>query len=265
MASCLNPVLRSARGERIWAAYRKRAEKLNAGAVNPLLARYIELASLQARLSSILIGTIDVPHTDNDRALLCYFNAEALRPLLALAARDVNAKGQMEPPPGESLNLLEDLWNQVEEFQNPRDLAAQLVLEVFATELSALPHKAIETTPDRCPHCGFPIMCSLAVEEGMGRRRSAVCSICSSEWTVPRLGCLSCGEQEASRLPVFSFDDWPHIRVEVCDSCGGYLKSIDLTKDAEALPIPDDVWSSAINIWAFEQGYQSIGRHFFNL
>ena len=264
MASCLNPVSRSARGQPIWAVYRERAEKLNTGAVNPLLTRYIELVSLQARLSSILIETLDVTHSDSDHALLGYFDGEALGPLLALAARDVSAKGQMEPP-GESSNLLEDLWNQVEEFQYPRDFAARLVLEVFATELSVLPHREMETTPDRCPHCGFPILCSIAREEGMGRRRSAVCSICSSEWPVARLGCLHCGEQEASRVPVFSFDTWPHIRVEACDSCGGYLKSIDMTKDAETLPVPDDVASSAINIWAFEQGYQAIGRHFFNL
>jgi hypothetical protein len=38
-----------------------------------------------------------------------------------------------------------------------------------------------------------------------------------------------------------------------------------MTKDAEALPAPDDVGSSAINIWAFEEGYQAIGRHFFSL
>jgi formate dehydrogenase maturation protein FdhE len=264
MTSCLNLAWRSAQGQRIWDDYRERAEKLNAGAMNPLLTRYIELVSLQARLSSILMGTLDVPHTDSDRALVCYFNGEALRPLLALAAREVSAKGQMEPL-GESLNLLEDLWNQVEEFQYPRDFAARLVLEVFATELSILPHREMETTTDHCPHCGFPILCSIAREEGMGMRRSTLCSLCSSEWAVARLGCLRCGEQEASRLPVFSFDAWAHIRVEACDSCGGYLKSIDMTKDAEALPVPDDVASSAINIWAFEQGYQAIGRHFFSL
>jgi formate dehydrogenase maturation protein FdhE len=38
-----------------------------------------------------------------------------------------------------------------------------------------------------------------------------------------------------------------------------------MTKDPDALPVPDDIASSAINIWAFEQGYQAIGRHFFNL
>ena len=264
MASCLNHALHSARGQRIWVANRKRAEKLNAVAENPLLTRYIELVSLQARLSSLLIETLECPHTDRDRALLSFFDREALRPLLPLAAREATLTGQSEPP-GESLDLLEDLWNQVEQFQYPRDFASRLVLEVFATDVSALPHKEIETTPNHCPHCSFPILCSIAREEGMGRQRSAVCSTCSSEWTVSRLGCLRCGEQEASRLPVFSFDAWPHIRVEVCDSCGGYLKCIDMAKDGEALPVPDDVASSAINIWAFEQGYEPFGRHFFNL
>jgi formate dehydrogenase maturation protein FdhE len=74
--------------------------------------------------------------------------------------------------------------------------------------------------------------------------------------TAPRMSAL----RGAARVQA-----WTHIRVEVCDSCGGYLKSIDMIKDAETLPVPDDVGSSAINIWAFEEGYQAIGRHFFNL
>jgi formate dehydrogenase accessory protein FdhE len=264
MASCLNPAFPSAAKKGIWLAYLARAEKLNIEAVNPLLAKYIELVSLQARLSSLLIETLKLPHNDGDRALISCFNGEALRPLLTLAERELKANDQNDPTQ-EEMALLEDLWNQVEEFTYPRDFAARLVLEVFATHISALPHKEFETTSDRCPHCGFPIQCLIAREEGLGKRRSAVCSICSSEWPVPRLGCLHCGEQEASRLPVFSFDTWPNIRVEVCDSCGGYLKSIDMTKDADALPIPDDVASSAINIWAFERDYEPIGRHFFNL
>ncbi|HYK37857.1 formate dehydrogenase accessory protein FdhE [Alloacidobacterium sp.] len=264
MVSCLNPAFRFAGQQRIWAAYRERAEKLNVGTENPLLTRYIEIVSLQAQLSSILLSTLEVPQADSDRALLSYFNGEALRPLLALAVCELTAMGQSQPP-GESLELLEELWNQVEDFAYPRDFAARLVLEVFATGLSTLPHKEIETTPDHCPHCGFTILCSIAREEGMGRKRSGQCSLCSSEWAVARLGCLRCGEQRASNLPVFSFDAWMHIRVEACDSCGGYLKSIDMTKDAAALPLPDDIASSAVNIWAFEQGYQSIGNSLFRL
>lgn len=262
-SNLLDPALRAG-GRRIWSAYLERAKKLNSEAANPLLARYIELVSLQARLGSTLVETLAIPHTDSNRSLLSYFNTEPLYPLLHMAAQEV-APNEGSETAGHSLARLEALWYQSEELHYPHDLAARLVLDVYATELAALPHKEIETTPDRCPQCGFPILCSIALEEGMGRRRSAVCSICSSEWPVPRLGCLRCGEQRASKLPVFSFDAWTHIRVEVCDSCGGYLKSIDMTKDAEALPVPDDVGSSAINIWAFEEGYQAIGRHFFHL
>jgi hypothetical protein len=264
MASCLHTGFRPAGRKSIWSANLARAEKLNAGTANPLLTRYIELVSLQTRLCSILVESLEVLQTDPDRSLLSYFNGEALRPLLAVAAYEVAPMGQTEPAGG-SLERLEDLWNQVEEFDYPRDFAARLVLEVYATGLARLTHKQIETTPDRCPHCGFPILCSIAREEGMGRRRSVVCSICSSEWPAPRLGCLHCGEQGASKLPVFNFDVWPHIRVEACDACGGYLKSIDMTKDAAALSVPDDIASSAINIWAFEQGYKGIGRHLFDL
>jgi hypothetical protein len=241
-----------------------RAEKLNAGASNPLLAKYIEMASLQTKLSSTLVETFKPSPNGADRALLAYFDCEALNTLLTLVERQVGMGGQTKPT-NESLQLLEQLWNQVEEFTYPRDLGARLVLEVFATELSTLPHREMETLPDRCPHCGFRILCSIAREEGMGRRRSVRCSLCSSEWAVPRLGCLRCGEQVVSKLTVFNFETWPHVRVDACDSCGGFLKSIDMTKEADALPVPDDVASSAINIWAFERGYEPIGRHLFNL
>src|SRR5260370_33216278 len=85
----------------------------------------------------------------------------------------------------QSLARLEALWYQSEELHYPHDFAARLVLEVYATRRAALPHKEIETTPNRCPHCGFPILGSIWLEEGMGRGRSSVCCICSSEWPVP--------------------------------------------------------------------------------
>jgi FdhE protein len=260
----LDSALRVGRGKTIWAAYRERAKKLNSEVVNPLLTRYIKLVSLQEKLGSTLVENLTIPHAGSDRSLLSYFNPAMLRPLYVIAAQDMNSNAEIELA-CESSELLEALWNQVEEFHYPRDFAARLVLEVFATELADLPHEKIETTPDRCPHCAFPILCSIVREEGMGRRRSGLCSLCSSEWAVPRLGCLHCGEQDASRLPAVNFDAWTHIRAEACDACGGYLKSIDMTKDPDALPVPDDIASSAINIWAFEQGYQGIGRHFFNL
>src|SRR5258708_17375061 len=187
-SNLLDPALRAG-GKTIRAAAWERAKKLNSEAANPLLARYIELVSLQVRLGSTLVKTLAIPHTDSNRSLLSYFNPESLCPLLDMAAREVSPN-ETSGTADQSLARLEVLWYQSEELYYPHDFAARLVLEVYAPELVALPHKEIETTPDRCPHCGFPILCSIALEEGMGRRRSAVCSICSSQWPVPRLGCL---------------------------------------------------------------------------
>lgn len=278
MVSSVRQAFRSEMAGSVWAAYSRRAEKLNDRAANSLLTKYIELVSLQNEMSSMLIETCEVPNATSDLALLSYFDDVMLRPLLAKARRAVaaggftvsetesseSARGQLHCRRGVGLSL-ENLWHQVNEFEYPDDFPARLVLEVFATEVSAWPHREIETKPDHCPHCGFPILCSILREEGLGRSRFCCCSLCGSEWPVPRLGCLRCGEQQSEKLPLFTFEEFPHIRIEACDSCGGSLKSIDVTRDAEALPVPDDVWSSAVNIWASEQGYQSIGNSLFAL
>lgn len=264
MVSSVRQAFRSEMAGSVWAAYRWRAEKLNDRAANSLLTKYIELVSLQDEMSSMLIETCEVPNVTSHLALLSYFDDVMLLPLLGKARRAV-AAGGLTVTETESFESLENLWHQVNEFEYPDDFPARLVLEVFATEVSAWPHREIETKPDHCPHCGFPILCSILREEGLGRSRFCCCSLCGSEWPVPRLGCLRCGEQQSEKLPLFTFEEFPHIRIEACDSCGGSLKSIDVTRDAEALPVPDDVWSSAVNIWASEQGYQSIGNSLFAL
>jgi len=264
MVSSARPAFRSEMSKSVWAAYRRRAQKLNDGAANPLLAKYIELLSIQDEMSSMLIKTCEGPDATSDLALLSYFNEEALRPLLAEAARRVAASG-LDLAETALVASLENLWRQVDEFEYPADFPARLVLEVFATEVSVWPHREMETRRDHCPHCGFPVLCAILREAGLGRSRSGCCSMCASEWCVPRLGCLHCGEQRSQNLPVFTFEDLPHIRVEACESCGGWLKSLDLTREAELLPLPDDVWSCAVDLWASEQGYARIGNHLFRL
>lgn len=49
-----------------------------------------------------------------------------------------------------------------------------------------------------------------------------------------------------------------HIRVEACDTCRTYLKSVDLTKDGFAVPTVDEIATVALNLWAEEQGYTKI-------
>jgi FdhE protein len=48
------------------------------------------------------------------------------------------------------------------------------------------------------------------------------------------------------------------VRIEACESCRRYLKSIDLTLDARPLPEVDDLLSIVLDLWAEEQGYSRI-------
>jgi hypothetical protein len=264
MANGLPPVSCSETAGSVWAAYRERARTLQTTVPNPLLTKYLEVLSIQESLSSHLHRILAASRPEPERALLACFDASALQPLLAEAHRGVADCGLIVTPL-DSLKPLDHLWHQIESFEYPADFPARLVFEVFATEISGWPHREIETSAGCCPHCGFGILCSVLREEGMGRRRLGSCSLCSSEWPLPRLGCVRCREQDPEKRPIFSFEDWPYIRVEGCDSCGGWLKSLELTKDVEALPMPDDVASSAINLWASARGYESIGNHLFGL
>jgi FdhE protein len=113
-------------------------------------------------------------------------------------------------------------------------------------------------TPARCPVCGCAPVAGVLREEGHGARRALVCARCATEWAYPRASCPSCGEQEFDKLPVYAADAFPHVRVEACDSCRRYLKTVDLTKDGLAIPQVDDVASLPLDLWARDHGYMRL-------
>jgi FdhE protein len=67
--------------------------------------------------------------------------------------------------------------------------------------------------------------------------------------------CPACGEENHARLPVYCAEDFAHIRVECCDTCKTYIKTVDLTKNGLAEPIVDEIASIPLDIWAQTQGY----------
>ena len=48
------------------------------------------------------------------------------------------------------------------------------------------------------------------------------------------------------------------IRVEACDTCQFYLKSVDLTVDGLAVPLVDEVATVTLDLWATEHGYKKV-------
>ncbi len=109
-----------------------------------------------------------------------------------------------------------------------------------------------------CPYCGEKPVAAVLRPEGEGGKRFLLCSLCSSEWEFRRLLCPQCGEEDPLKLPVFTAEPFPHVRVEVCESCRTYMKAVDLTRNGLAVPEVDELAAVALDLWAREQGYTKL-------
>ena len=113
-------------------------------------------------------------------------------------------------------------------------------------------------TRNTCPRCeGRPLLGVLRVE-GDGGKRFLLCSFCLQEWEFRRILCPTCGETAEEKLPVYVAEQLPHVRVEACDTCKLYLRTIDLTKDGHAVPLVDDLAALPLTLWAQEHGYSRL-------
>jgi FdhE protein len=140
----------------------------------------------------------------------------------------------------------------------------EALLQPFAERQARANHGTGSTMIDnaksasRCPVCGDLPVVGVLREEGHGARRSLVCGRCATEWVYTRLACAGCGERQFESLPVYTAEQFAHIRVEACDRCRRYLKTVDLTKDGLAVPLVDDVASLSLDLWARQQGYERV-------
>jgi formate dehydrogenase maturation protein FdhE len=123
-----------------------------------------------------------------------------------------------------------------------------------------------DLTPDRplrtghCPVCGGApwIAARRAADEGDGASRHLGCALCGGEWPLGRICCPSCAEEDPERLPSFRSDTYPAVRIEACETCRRYVKSLDLTLDGRAIPEVDDLLSLAMDLWAASEGFERI-------
>lgn len=76
-----------------------------------------------------------------------------------------------------------------------------------------------------CPLCGANA--SMARFEKEVGRRELWCPVCGTEWTFKRVQCPFCGNENQDRLRFFYINEKSPYRVDVCDVCKGYVKTID--------------------------------------
>jgi FdhE protein len=119
-------------------------------------------------------------------------------------------------------------------------------------------HAPLHSTPAICPLCSSHPVVGALRPEGDGGKRWLICSLCAHEWGYRRLVCPNCGSEDVHKLPVYSANEIAGVRVEACDICHHYIKTVDLTKDGNAVPVVDEIATIALNLWAEEHGYTKI-------
>lgn len=141
-------------------------------------------------------------------------------------------------------------------------------IDAFAllAQVAAMPvlHAAVRATQGAgldvwlhgyCPVCGaWP---ALAEIRGIERERRLRCGACTADWALPLLHCAYCAETDHEKLGSLHAEGEEHLRrVETCESCHGYLKTVT-TFDAlvgRALPLVD-ISTIALDLVAQDRGY----------
>jgi FdhE protein len=170
-------------------------------------------------------------------------------------------------------HAIEDFWHRDSEFvvnetegqSTDRSathydrVLAWIFLQPYAEYLASHRESAIvEGSPSTCPLCGCKPIVGVLRSEGDGAKKSLICMLCAHEWSFRRIYCPACGEEREPQMAYYSAPDIAHVRVDVCDTCHTYLKSIDLTKTGLAVAVVDELATIPLDLWARERGYEKL-------
>jgi FdhE protein len=233
-----------------------RAEYLAANnpTARPLLNFYAELARFQ---KPVFLKLQSASETDL-RAVPCHF--PALLKLVAQSGTDllVNFAAENLRSEEQRLQLLSAAWEGGEVLPPAGRFYARVLLQPYAEYLASRGDIPTSAAGPTCPFCNARPVAGVLRGEGDGGKRWLLCSLCSTEWQYRRVLCPGCGEENKDKLPIYTASEFPAARLDACDTCQTYLKSIDLTKDGHAIPIVDEIATLALNIWAEEHDYTKL-------
>jgi formate dehydrogenase accessory protein FdhE len=171
------------------------------------------------------------------------------------------ARARLDDDPETARSRLRIYWDGGPDARD--DYLSRAILQPWVHLLAAERRAPVRAPlPSACPFCsGLPWMAarsSTGQPDLQGAQRNLCCALCGGEWPFVRIKCPSCGEADPVKLPNFHDEARAAVRVEACETCKRYLKSIDLTLDARPIPEVDDLVTLSLDLWAQEQGYTRI-------
>jgi len=110
-----------------------------------------------------------------------------------------------------------------------------------------------------CPCCGSPPVASIVrLGAAINNLRYLHCSLCNTEWNVPRATCTVCDTDKGVALHELAGGKGT-VRAETCDTCKSYLKIVYQDKDPRVDPVADDLATLALDMLVDEAGYGRSG------
>jgi len=243
------------------------------------LRYYARVATFQRNLyNKIQKALADSPKISSDRPLRDEFDLFLLLPkfpeflsVIQQIAPELLAQGAAalaQRGPGAWQQAIEHFWHEEPELgesaeddqaQSSNRVLAWIFLQPYAEYLAD--HREVtivDGTPSTCPLCGGKPAVGVLRSEGDGAKKSLICMLCSHEWLFRRIYCPACGEEREPQMAYYSAPEIAHVRVDICDTCHTYLKSIDLTKTGLAVAVVDELATIPLDLWAREHGYEKL-------
>lgn len=126
---------------------------------------------------------------------------------------------------------------------------------VYAEQLSTYLEDNKTWSKGYCPVCGTLPVVAILKDDG---HRFMICGFCAHEWTVPRLFCPFCENQDQKQLDYFFSEDEKGLRVDVCHRCKKYIKTIDVRELKHPMySLLEHVASLHLDMLAQEKGLES--------
>ena len=146
----------------------------------------------------------------------------------------------------------------------PEDVSATGA-DAFFARAFLQPHFADGTCPG-CADWQRHAVCGVLREQRAGAgetaadgaARSLVCAFCLRQRPFRRAVCPACGNEDGERLVLYTAGQFPHIRVEACEDCRVYVKTVDVRMDNRAIPDVDELAAAPLDLWARQRGYRKL-------
>ena len=127
-------------------------------------------------------------------------------------------------------------------------------LEIIAEKYGEIIRKS-NWSEGYCPICGKEPKIGEIRDEEEGKRY-LFCHQCGFKWYFHRIKCPFCGNEEQHSLAYFEVEGEERYRVDVCNKCRRYIKTVELPKSSEEPNLDiEDIATLHLDMIAYDEGY----------